>query len=323
MHRSLVLVATFFVLALFECYASPSSEAAYEATPAAGMCDAPGPPRGALASPSAPTEQEGSSPVVEPQRLSSDLVEPGIAVDAATAERIVAGIENVVACRNAGDYAAYAALLTPNRIQAEVGTTNPSDVVSDLEAFNLPITILSLGDVHTHADGRLSAEFVHLFGPHLYYRSRIYVVEEGGYVKFDEEVYLPEAPPGLLATVDVRLVDFAFALSQDRMTNAQYVALHGKNEGRYAHEILVVRLPAGATAEQALTGEIPEEQIAFVGQAPLAPGQTDDLVLVNLEPGFYTLLCLTDEPDGVPHAARGMVAQLTIEGIAPPTGKNR
>ena len=61
---------------------------------------------------------------------------------------------------------------------------------------------------------------------------------------------------------------------------------------------------------------MPEEQIAFIGQTPAAPGQSDDLVLVDLDPGTYTLLCFVTEPDGIPHAAKGMTAQVTVEGTA-------
>lgn len=238
--------------------------------------------------------------------------------DPATTARVIAGIENFVACRNAGDYAAYAALLTPDRMIAEAGTTNPADVVAGLEAFNLPITILSLGDVRTYSDGRLSAEFVHLFGDHLYYRSRIFVIEEDGYIKFDEEIYLPEEPQGVQEVVEVGLDDFAFQLDQDVVNNAQYVVLRGHNEGSVPHEIIVVRLPAGTTAEQAIAGEVDESQIDFIGQVEIAPGESDDLVLTNLEPGQYTLLCFLDEPDGVPHAALGMIGQLTVEGMSTP-----
>lgn len=235
-----------------------------------------------------------------------------------TAARIIAGIENFVACRNNGDFAAYAALLTTNRMLAEAGTTNPDDVVAGLEAFNLPITILSLGDVRMHPDGRLSADFVHLFGEHLYYRSRIYVIEQDGFVKFDEEQYLPEEIQGEQVVVDVGSIDFAFQLDQTTLTNAPYVILRGHNEGTVAHEMIVVRLPAGATVEQALSGQVSESQIDFIGQVTMAPGASDDLVLVNLDPGTYTLFCLIAEPDGTPHAAMGMVAQFTIDGISTP-----
>jgi uncharacterized cupredoxin-like copper-binding protein len=302
MYRLLVLAA---LLPAIISVVSPTL--AQEATPPAASCHAPPLPPGTPI-----PQQTQATPAPEDASLAPTA-------DEATAARIIAGIENFVACRNAGNYAAYAALVTPNRLLVEAGTTNPYDLVADLQAFNLPITTLSLGDVRSHPDGRFSAEFVHLFGPHLYYRSRLFVLEEGGYVKFDEERYLPEEPPGEQSAVDVRLIDFAFELSQDAIANAQYVVLRGQNSGAYPHEIVVARLPEGATVEQALTGAVPEDQIEFIGQTAIAPGQSDDLVLVNLVPGTYTLLCLLDEPDGVPHAARGMAAQLTIEGTAAST----
>jgi uncharacterized cupredoxin-like copper-binding protein len=288
-----------------------SSGAAQERSPTAATCDAP-----ALPSTAQPSSQPIASPAASSDSAGRDVLDAEGAplADPATSARIIGGIENFVACRNAGDYAGYAALLTPNRMLAEAGTTNPRDVVASLEDFNLPITILALGDVRTYPDGRASAEFVHLFGPHLYYRSRIYVVEEGAFVKFDEERFLPEEPTGERSVVDVQLTDFAFTVSPEIVENAPYIVLHGTNAGRYPHEIIVARLPVGATVAQALAGEVPEEQIEFIGQTLIAPGQVDDLVLVNLDSGAYALLCLIDEPDGIPHAARGMAAEVTIEG---------
>jgi uncharacterized cupredoxin-like copper-binding protein len=284
-----------------------------------GACDA---PSLTLGTPTPRRERDDSDrsstyEVATPAAIDTDSA--AVAVDAATAARIVTGIENFVACRNAGDYGAYAALLTPHRMLAEAGTTNPRDVVASLEDFNLPITTLALDDVRMHPDGRFSAEFVHLFGPHLYYRSRLYVVDDGDYVRFDEERYLPEEPPGEQTVIAVRLVDFGFASSQDTIENAPFVILRGANDGSYPHEIVVVRLPEGTTAEQVLAGGVPEDEIEFVGQTTIAPGETDELVLADLQPGSYTLLCFVDEPDGVPHAARGMVARVTIEGTAAPT----
>lgn len=272
-----------------------------------------------LASPacSYPATSDGM-PSATPISTETDDVTSAPTADAETAARVIAGIENFVACRNSGDYAAYAALLTPDRMIAEAGTTSPADVVAGLEAFNLPITILSLGDVRTYSDGRLSAEFVHLFGDHLYYRSRIFVIEEDGYIKFDEEIYLPEEPQGTQEVVDVALTDFALQLDQGAVENAQFVVLRGHNEAAVPHEIIVVRLPEGATAEQAIAGAVDESQIDFIGQVAIAPGTSDDLVLTNLKPGQYTLLCFLDEPDGVPHAALGMIGQLTVEGISTP-----
>ena len=310
MQRLLLLAAALLALTLAGCPVM-----AQDATPAMGVCDAPTRTPGTPAPQAAVPGREAGSATLETPAPAGTT--PGDAAGPEATARVIAGITNFVACRNAGDYAAYAALLTPARIWAEAGSTNPHDVVAGLQAFNLPITIISLGDVRTYPDGRLSAEFVHLFGRHLYYRSRIYVVEEGGFIKFDEEQFLPERPPGEMSAVEVELTDFAFVLSQDVITNASYVVLRGTNTGAYAHEIIVVRLPEGATVEQALMGAISEEQITFIGQTPLAPGQSDDLVLVNLEPGLYTLLCLTAEPDGIPHAALGMTAQFVVDGAAP------
>jgi hypothetical protein len=111
-----------------------------------------------------------------------------------------------------------------------------------------------LGDVRAYTDGRLSAEFVYFFGSHHYYRSRIYVVAEGGYIKIDEEQYPREEPSSEQSAVDVWMIDFAFELDHDVIANAQYVVLHSRNVGEYPNEIVVVRLPPQVTVEQELVG---------------------------------------------------------------------
>ena len=226
MHRPLVLV----VVALLSFALSAHPVIAQEATPASRACVAP-----ALApgTPTPPEEMANAEETSSTEVVALASPEASCAADAETSARILAGIESFVACRNAGDYATHAALLTPNRVRAEVGTANPYDVVAGLNAFNLPVTIVSLDNAQAHEDGRLSADFVHLFGPHLYYRSRLYVVEEDGYVKFDEERFLPEEPPGEQSVLDVRLSDFAFALDRDTIANAPYAVLHATNEGSY------------------------------------------------------------------------------------------
>ena len=35
--------------------------------------------------------------------------------------------------------------------------------------------------------------------------------------------------------------------------------------------------------------------------------------LENLEAGTYTVVCFVDEPEGVPHVVRGMVAEFTVQ----------
>jgi uncharacterized cupredoxin-like copper-binding protein len=51
----------------------------------------------------------------------------------------------------------------------------------------------------------------------------------------------------------------------------------------------------------------------LVNQVALQPGQTAmPLVLVDLQPGTYTVVCFIDVPEGVPHDMRGMIIEFEV-----------
>jgi uncharacterized cupredoxin-like copper-binding protein len=54
-------------------------------------------------------------------------------------------------------------------------------------------------------------------------------------------------------------------------------------------------------------------QVEFIGQVFVPAGTEQDLLLINLPAGEYTLACFVQGPDGQPHAMNGMVATLTVD----------
>lgn len=203
------------------------------------------------------------------------------------------------------------ALMPPAFLLAEFGITNPYDALVDFEVA--PVTVESLGNAQTHGDGRLGVDIVYtgLYTPYTMLHQRWYLVRDGEYLKIDRFEGRPLE--GADVEIEAALLDYAFGLSQNRIAAGETVAFTAPNEGEYPHEIVVVRLPEGATAEQVLAGEVPEDQIEFFGFAFAEAGQTGYLGLTGLEAETYTLACFVDEPEGVPHVARGMVAEFTVE----------
>ncbi len=235
----------------------------------------------------------------------------GTPADAATADEATAGAENIVACINVTDAEGLVALMTPAFLMAEFGITNPYDALVDFEVA--PVTVESLGDARTHEDGRLSVDIVYsgLYTPYTMLHQRWYFVPEGEYLKLDQ--FEGQSLAGADVSVTAEMVDFAYILSQTTAPAGATIAVEAPNTGDYLHELVVLRLPAGATVEGVLAGEVPEEQIEFFGFAFAQPGQTGYLGLTGLEPGSYTLVCFVDVPEGIPHAMRGMVAEFTVE----------
>jgi uncharacterized cupredoxin-like copper-binding protein len=89
------------------------------------------------------------------------------------------------------------------------------------------------------------------------------------------------------------------------------------NHGHEPHQMQVVRLKDGVSYDQVQQAlkQSPEAifpLVEFVGGAGVAdPGGTSAAIL-NLQPGQYLLICFIPSPDGVPHLAKGMIAQLQV-----------
>jgi len=124
------------------------------------------------------------------------------------------------------------------------------------------------------------------------------------------------APEGA-TEANLDLVDFAFNL--DRLSfPAGDVAFQVTNTGQQPHEMAIAKLPEGVTLQQALEADDPQalgvQDIAFF--LPIEPGGEATWVLEDLEPGRYGYVCFvpdSDDPEGAPHAFKGMAGEFTVE----------
>ncbi|MGH3450744.1 MAG: hypothetical protein ACRDQW_08435 [Haloechinothrix sp.] len=249
-----------------------------------------------------------ASPVAE-----ASPIPAGEPADAATTERVTTAIANVIACYNTGDFLGVGALFTPNGLMEEFGTTNPYDLELFL-AGGPPLDLLAVEDVQVHADGRFSADVLSSFGGAQLTRERFFLVESDDFLLVDSTPELEiEAPAGAV-TIEAAMVDFAFELSETTAPANTPLVFEVTNVGEYPHELVLIQLPEGATVDQILDGSVGFEDIQFYGATYSEGGQpAPDLVLLGLEPGTYTLVCFVDVPEGMPHVARGMFAELTVE----------
>ena len=123
--------------------------------------------------------------------------------------------------------------------------------------------------------------------------------------------------------VDVALSDFAIGMPAEIPSG--YTRLSATNSGAVEHHLIFARLHEGVTFDQ-LLGTFATDQAAAEAMIDYAggpngvmPGETGS-VEVNLEAGEYVAICVIPGSDGLPHAAHGMVAQVTVtDGGEPAT----
>ncbi|MGH2533844.1 MAG: hypothetical protein ACRDJW_16250 [Thermomicrobiales bacterium] len=318
------------LLALFGFSMSRASVAiAQEASPVAGECDAPALP------PGSPTPMDEASPVAEHdmsamEGAASPVAEAaapeGTPADEATTDAATAAVMNIVNCLNGGNYEATVALFTTNGLMSIFGTDNPYDVLAGGFLEGTVFTDVQISDVETYADGRISAQVDYFQSRYQAVSETWWLVEEEGYWKLDGFETLTPAPEGDTAVVGVTMGgpddEYAFIPNVSSIVQPEVLMLHGINAGVEPHEIVVFRFPEDVTTETVIAAiEAEDESIfetgEFIGASFFEPGQQGDMALVGLEPGVYTLVCFIPAPDGVPHAVKGMVTQITITAPEP------
>jgi len=187
----------------------------------------------------------------------------------------------------------------------------------------VPTRIRSLRDVEVvDAEDEASAEVVSIVGNQLL-RSRWFFVraprgqrepDESPW-RVDGEELLPFDPPADADEIGVALEEYAIGLDQTEVAGPD-VVLDGRNGGAEEHEMLVLRLDDGATVADLLRGTGPglPDGISYVGQTVVRPGEEAQLVLVDLDPGTYAVVCLFPTERGTPHVALGMEATFEVTG---------
>lgn len=120
--------------------------------------------------------------------------------------------------------------------------------------------------------------------------------------------------PADVSDVEATITEYEIDLANASVAGPDIV-VRAENSGSEAHELLVLRLDGEATTGNLLrpTGDAFPAGISVVGQILLAPGTSDELVLVDLEPGSYSVVCLLPDPTGVPHLALGEETTLTVQ----------
>jgi plastocyanin len=101
------------------------------------------------------------------------------------------------------------------------------------------------------------------------------------------------------------------------------IKLTVKNTGKEPHELGLVRVTAGTTADQFAKDVLSTEGAPIPDYVVGAPGGLGFVVpggtgtsTISLDEGTYVYFCTFESPDGTPHYANGMLGEVTVSGTA-------
>lgn len=124
------------------------------------------------------------------------------------------------------------------------------------------------------------------------------------------------SPPDFHANFHMAMFDYEFVVVQN-LHGGQHT-FYVINRGSQPHQVSLVRLDPGASAEDVLAAFEPITGTSLPGQliggmSGLEPGG-EGMFTAGLSPGRYAMLCLfPTSTTGESHAAKGMVMSFTIE----------
>jgi ketosteroid isomerase-like protein len=127
------------------------------------------------------------------------------------------------------------------------------------------------------------------------------------------------AAPEDAQEVDVSMEDFAFSFDEDDFETGKSTVLQLSNDGDQPHFVIFAKIPDNANLEQLLQSEDEPEGVTTLADSFIfLPGQTGEVTIEEpLQAGRYVMLCFIsdppDDPEGVPHAFKGMQADFRID----------
>ena len=259
-----------------------------------------------------------ATPAATPVQPTPDPVE-------VLAEELTAISESLAACLSEGDAEMVTRLASERYLGQLFGSSVPFSREDYLalasELTPIPTRIVSVEDVAPSSDDRATALVTQVVGNQLVRAEWTFEPAPGDERRTGESVWrlageqqLPVSAPPDAAPIDVEIGDRTFTLDETTVPGPD-VVLRGSNVSAEDHEMLVLRFAPGYTTADLLRASGPDlpAEVTYIGAATVRVGSDNDLVLVDLEPGQYTLVCLFSDQAGTPHLAQGMEATFIVE----------
>lgn len=223
----------------------------------------------------------------------------------------------LAACLSSGDHEAVTELATERYLGQLFGSSVPLSredyLAISAELSSVPTRIARLEDVERLNDDQAKATVTQVVGNQLQRAEWTFeqVGSNGWQLAFERQ--LPVDAPSSAAFIEVEIRDVSFDLKPATVSGPD-VILRGTNVASEDHEMLVIKMADGFTTADFLRESGPDlpDDVTFIGEISVRAGREQDLVLVDLDPGVYTIVCLFLDAEGMPFLVSGMEAAFTV-----------
>lgn len=110
--------------------------------------------------------------------------------------------------------------------------------------------------------------------------------------------------------IDVTATEYDFEFGEVAAGRTSFVMA---NAGQETHIMIVGKLKEGATLEQALAADDPEQFVEVDYESDIANAGEEAVVTADLTPGNWAMVCPIPASDGQPHFLKGMAVPFTVE----------
>lgn len=243
-----------------------------------------------------------------------------VAEDPLTAE-LLAAANTIAGCLNEQDSDTFARITSDEYRGQVFGLDGPlgAAVYSEL-ASTLPDIdhrILELGEVEivddTTVTATVTAVAAHQQRTGTWTFTQREIDDDLAWVLEREDALEPVAPANA-EEITIEIADARYTLSSNTIEGPD-VVFSLSNDDEVDHEALVLRFDEDTTTDDLLRSPGPTlpESVTFIGQATVPAGAEGTMVLVDLPPGTYAIVCLLPDEEGLPYLASGMAAEFIVE----------
>jgi hypothetical protein len=223
---------------------------------------------------------------------------------------------SIVNCTSQGDFAALGDLVTTNYLSetfAGGDKLSRTDLLALASVTVVPQqSLIAFDNVEVNGDTG-SAEVIYTSGSQLLHQQWNFITDESGDWVLDSQTSL--APLALEGSVTTNVTINNGIKTNPREVDGGNVVLLGENTEKVDHEMLVLRLPSGASTDLLLQQPGPglPDGVQFIGQMTVPANGEAILPLINLAPGNYVVVCMLLDDNGAPYLADGYKARLIVQ----------